>query len=854
MNVLDHARLLCGVAFCAIATAAVAQTGAPTAAAPADAGPSADSLGEIVVTATKQTNTVNKVPLSISAVTQEAMDQEGLKNVQDLSRFVPALTINPGSSNSNPNISIRGIVTTAGAATTGVYLDDTPLTKRNVNGVSNNNGTPVPPLFDLERVEVLRGPQGTLYGGSSEGGTVRFITPTPSLTQYSEYGRAELATTEGGDPTYEAGFALGGPIVQDKLGFRVSIYDRKTGGYIDHVDVYTGQETASNTNSENVYAGRAVLLWQAAQDTKVTVSYYRAQDQLDDGSSFNLPYYGTTTTPSQCFDTSRSYPTATRAVPCPTGAVPANIFMRPQETYGPYPNLGFPDNISPLTTPATTDLDSGSISVEQDLHGLQLKSITSYLHDQTHSLNYDTSQIANANGGLPLLASIPAYPVPGPFDAYNKRHGFTEELRLSSQGSAISWVAGIYWSHIVDHSYYENLENLGIQAEELYGITTVQRYGVDALPDGSVATRNQALTDKELAAFGELNWYLTDKLKLTGGLRVSQVEFTYDQQFFGAVNNFLIPTVANGGLTAGSEKENPVTPKGGIEYDFTPNDLVYFTAAKGFRPGGVNSPLSPAICVGLTQQGLTASDVPSTYNSDSVWSYELGTKLRLLDNRLQVNTSVFRIDWANVQVSIPTTGCGQTYVTNAGAARSQGFDVQAQALVLHGLTVEATAGYDDATYTADAFGPTPKIAGVAATKVVNKGDALPVPVWTASLGARWDFVVLEHNLYARADYEFTGPYLRGFGAGVNSYAPDVIQAGDTRIVNARLGTVMGSWDVNLYVNNLFDSRDLLTEVGGRTGCAVATGAACTTFSNNDPLYMGSTFTPRTVGVQAAYRY
>jgi outer membrane receptor protein involved in Fe transport len=487
---------------------------------------------------------------------------------------------------------------------------------------------------------------------------------------------------------------------------------------------------------------------------------------------------------------------------------------------------------------------------------VQIKSITSYLHDETHGLNYDTSQISNANGGLPIIASLPIFPTPGPFDSYNNRRGYTQEFRFSSLGPVkpVSWVAGLYWSHIQGHSYYDNLENLDTQSGALYGINTVQRYGVGALPNGSVATRNQDLIDKELAGFGEVNWYVTDKLKLTGGVRVSQVEFTYDQQFYGALNNFLVPTAANGGLTAGSQKETPVTPKGGVEYDFTPNDLVYFTAAKGFRPGGVNSPLSPAICVGLAQQGLTAADVPTTYKSDSVWSYELGAKLRLLDNRLQVNTSAFRIDWSDVQVSIPTTGCGQTYVTNAGAAVSQGFDLQTQALVLPGLTFDAAVGYNDAHYTADAFGPTPKIAGVSPTKVVNKGDSLPVPVWTASLGVRYDFEVLAHNFYARGDYQFTGPYNRGFGAGVNGFAPDVLRAGATRLVNARFGVVMGALDANLFVNNLFDSRDLLSLAGGRTGCSAATGGACTTFSNNNPLFSGTTFAPRTVGVQLAYRY
>ena len=146
----------------------------------------ADAIGleEVVVTATRQTDTVNRVPLSIAAVTQQNLDQQGVKQAGDLTRLVPGLNVSGG--NVTPGIatfSIRGIVGGTGAATTGVYLDDTSLTKRANNGVSQNNGAPVPVLFDLERVEVLKGPQGTLYGGSSHGATVRGITPQPSLTR-----------------------------------------------------------------------------------------------------------------------------------------------------------------------------------------------------------------------------------------------------------------------------------------------------------------------------------------------------------------------------------------------------------------------------------------------------------------------------------------------------------------------------------------------------------------------------------------------------------------------------------------------------------------------------------------------
>ena len=130
-------------------------------------------------------------------------------------------------------ISIRGVNSAAGDATTGIYIDDTPIQLRTL-GFGSDNALPY--VFDLERVEVLRGPQGTLFGAGSEGGTVRFITPKPSLTDLQIYGKTELSFTQDGAPSYEGGLAVGAPIVDDKLGFRISGWWRHDGGWIDHLD------------------------------------------------------------------------------------------------------------------------------------------------------------------------------------------------------------------------------------------------------------------------------------------------------------------------------------------------------------------------------------------------------------------------------------------------------------------------------------------------------------------------------------------------------------------------------------------------------------------------------------------
>ena len=186
-------------------------------------------LQEVVVTATRRAEDISKVPISVTALSQDQMDTIGAKDLTDVVKFSPGLNVDVGNAGSN-SISIRGISSGAGAGTTGIYIDDTPIQIRNTG---YNAGTAFPSLFDLERVEVLRGPQGTLFGAGSEGGTVRFILTQPSLTKFSTYARAEGSQVEHGGIGGEGGISVNGPIIQDRLGFLASAYYRKEPGYID---------------------------------------------------------------------------------------------------------------------------------------------------------------------------------------------------------------------------------------------------------------------------------------------------------------------------------------------------------------------------------------------------------------------------------------------------------------------------------------------------------------------------------------------------------------------------------------------------------------------------------------------
>src|SRR5580700_10099763 len=226
-----------------VSLAATGLLGAPERSAHADAATAAGAsaapaatesaeraeLQEVVVTATRHEEALSKVPISVTALTQDDMDMRGIKDFQDIARFTPGVSIDNSGTNA---ISIRGISSSAGAGTTGIYLDDTPIQMRNVGF---NPDDTLPKTFDLERVEILRGPQGTLFGAGAEGGAVRYIMTQPSLTATSTYVRSEASYTEYGQPSAEFGIAHGGPIIDGTLGFRVSAWYRYDGGWIDRV-------------------------------------------------------------------------------------------------------------------------------------------------------------------------------------------------------------------------------------------------------------------------------------------------------------------------------------------------------------------------------------------------------------------------------------------------------------------------------------------------------------------------------------------------------------------------------------------------------------------------------------------
>ena len=877
-----------------------------------------DALQEVVVTATRRNDVANKVPITMSAVTQEALDQEGIKTAADLTRIVPSLNTvaNPGGG--QQTFSIRGIVGSTGAATTSVYLDDVNLTKRANGGVAQNNGVLTPILYDLARVEVLKGPQGTLFGGSSEGGTIRFITPTPSLTDYSGTARAEFSTMGSrGARSFETGGAVGGPIIPDKLAFRVSAIKQEYGGWIDEYSAYTGDLIKKNVNTNIDWAGHAALLWQISDNTSALVSAYHVENKYEGGPGTTTAIYvggarapagQTFTTQGRCItNNTRTAPLAqpngapaaafipTNVACTSAAAVPGTVYFRPGVTYGPFPqgqDVALATGIQYIE-PATAQSDILSATLNFDLELMNVKLISSYLRDKGHSDTTGGEEFSStttgagqfttldpAHRGFPLFA--PFYAATGAgntglFDGTNKRNGMEEEVRFASAGgNRFNWVAGVYFSNAtteIGYNYLSSVANDDLVMQELYGPTfagpagntsaSAARYGV-VNNAGYQAQLAASIQDREIAAYTEWNvWLIPDRLKAIVGARISGVELNYYQINYGQLSDRLPSSI--GSVTQGHNSDSPLTPKYGLEYQLNDQSMIYATAARGFRAGGVNAQISQTICqTALSQIGITATDVPAAYKPDTVWSYELGGKFRLFD-KLQLNLAAYRINWNDIQATT-TLSCGQGFTSNGRRAESKGAEAQLVFQPLHQLSFYLNTGYTDAFYVDAVTGPPPTLPGVSPLPSFNAGDRFNIPPFQASTGGEFDLPFgSRSNSYLRIDYTYQNAYSSGATFGSSGYGSNYF-AGHSPSqdqVNLRAGARLASGlDVNVFVFNLLDREKLLVAPlspgggglsDGRGSCSPSS-VNCSVYLSYNPFVGQLHQAPRRFGVQFNYKF
>ncbi len=738
------------------------------------------TLQEIIVTAQKRAENILSVPISITAVNEAVLDQRGTKDINDLSRIVPGVSLITPAVATTPQstgervVSIRGISATAGAATTGIYVDDTPIQGR-------ESGSLYPELFDLDRVEVLRGPQGTLFGAGSEGGTIRFITPTPSLNRFSAYSRSEMAFTRGGTPSYEAGIAAGGPVVDDKVGLRASVWARQDGGYIDRHNFFTNDLIATDTNTVDSYTGRVALLVKPVESLTITPSLL-----------YERVYRGD-----------------------------SDVWWSTAGVYQSYYNI---------PQPTTEQFYLPSLSIELQLPGMTLKSISSFYTRHQDGIN----RFFHSSKQQLFYPQVPNYSLADHID--KTQNNFSQELRLTSDSDqALTWVAGLYFMN--DRESYREFEDEPLPNElwlATTGLDILDFFGVPLI-DGHISYRDSRHDrERESAAFADLTYKLTARLKVSAGVRASHTQFSFDETSDGP---FGVDANLNPLVTSGSASEHPVTPKASVSYDLG-NGVVYASARKGYRIGGANA-LLPNICTQQLQSlGINGQAPP--YTSDSIWSYEIGAKGTTAGGKLQLAASAFHINWSRIQGVIPLNSCAYTFTGNFGSAVSQGGDLQFVFSPLRGLELSGSVAFTDAHYTQSV--PVP---GDSTQLLARDGDQLlSTPRWQSDLSLAYSWAVRGGwEMYARADGSYTGRYFRTYSQGVNGYIAAIRDGEPVTDVSLRSGVRFNSWDVSAFINNLTDNATpLFQDVGTKPGTYGAIAVR------------NISLRPRTVGVTATFRY
>ena len=763
---------------------AMAQT-APDAQAPA----TGNQIQEVVVTATKHEERLSDVPVSIAAMDQQAMDANGVKSIADIVALTPGVDFGTAyySNGSQTTITIRGISDTLDTApTAGVYIDDTPVQAR--NNQNSMFGNPYPLVFDLDRVEVLRGPQGTLFGAGSEAGTVRFITPTPSLTHPDVDARLELADNEYGTPTYEAGAAVGGPLVDGVLGYRVSAWFRHDGGWVDRQSDASGALTA-NSNWDNNQAFRGALVFVPLDGLRVTPSIYYQGTHVADTSAY---WEGLS-------NRSQDHFVDGNVIPSPT----SDRFYLP------------------------------SLKVEADLSWSKLTSISSYFY-RSGSSNYDGTEFESF-----VYAGVP-YPnelLPGEVSIQGNSQNqniLTQEIRLASNSSReerISWVAGLYFSNARQHDVTLVSDPLlSTLVQYVYGVPMAAIFGT-GLVDGVYSLVSSDMSDeKQEAAYVHVEAKLASKLSLAAGLRYAHTELDYNEQDSG-------PAYGGAHAFSGSQTGNPVTPQVSLRYQFDPDSMLYATLSKGYRLGGINGPVQATSSCTAALGTLGLSEPPPSYDSDTLWNYEVGTKGAFFDHHLGVDFSAFHDVWNKIQQFVALPACAYLgFTSNLGKATSNGFDLAIDGRLGAGFSLQLGVGYTDAKYT--------QTVGSGDSIVVSAGDRLAgTTPWMLTLTPEYRFTLAGgRELYLRAQDQYHS-HLSGQTPGTDpnsiSYDPAIPVAPATNLLNLRAGLAWSGLDASVFINNALNSTPSLRLEHPSLG---------------DPLYTNVTFRPLTAGVTLTYRY
>jgi outer membrane receptor protein involved in Fe transport len=677
-------------------------------------------VSEVVVTATRRgAVNVMQVPLAVDAYAGKTLQQLDITSEGGLAKLDPSLNIQTYGA-VEQRIIIRGISSVVGS-TTGVYLDETPL-QGGFNADIPGDNTPTLGLHDIDHVEVLKGPQGTLFGAGSMDGTLRIATNQPNLETYSGWVDAEGAGVAHGDGLYEGSGGINFPIVKDQLALRINAWGVDGGGYINQI---ISGHTLDHVNDTELYGLRGELLWEPINNFSLlaTANY---QNTEVGGVQFSTPYIA-----------GLEYP------------------------YSPYMGPNAPwTNLQPSQSSYYQRFQLYSLTAKYDLGFGQIIANTSY-GDKDESYGFDTSAQGCTYGGCVDAGNAP----PALFTAKPNYWYQTDDVRFASAFSGpVQIVAGVFYQH--DHT---NFEGTVLNVDAATGLAPCQDWtqctaeglikpgnNFGPHPTSAVGFANrELLTTDEVAFYTQGDWKILPTLTATFGFRYfhanvddelitlqnaepTETPSGYDcGALFGCVTTPYVSTRQN-------SRENAPTYNASLLWQATPAVSFYVRAASGFRLGGVNDEAAIA--------SQTGTSIPYFYGPDSLWDYEGGVKSVLFDHTLHLDLTIFHIDWSNEQQNGIAHGT-YDYILNVGSTHITGLEFDTAWRPLPELTLSGGFTYVDAT-----LGSNLPLSVADAGTPGAAGDPMPfVPKWQATGQAEYDHPLTDRLTgYLQGDFAYHG--------------------------------------------------------------------------------------------------
>ena len=777
---------------------------------------SADAVQEVIVTANRSgAESLQNIATAISAVNVAQVDRAGLGNLDDLAKFTPSLSITQSAPGYN-KFDMRGLSTggyaesdTSDRSLVAVYLDDTPI--------SVQGQTPDLRVYDLERVEILRGPQGTLYGASSMAGTIRFVTAKPSLN--STFGTLEAtgAETEHGSDSYSLRGMFNTPLIDDKLAVRVNFYEGDDGGYIDNIGLRDKKDANMNRSTQ----ARIAVRWRPVEKLTVDLS---ATYENSHASGLNTVKSGL-----PAYTTSTNSPEGTR------------------------------DNFSLY-----------SLNVNYDLGFSNLVSTTSYTWRRIGFNQSDEATIGyffqDYGTGLPVgPGAYPLFQAPTSYsqqvaDAIpaekflidNKLHDLMQEVRLVSKDDGpLKWTAGVFFEH-QSRDLYQDIPTPGFDTlsyENLF-------YGPFNTPTGAYNSKTvdgafnandifsglQNESETQVAVYTDDTWHVTPKIDLTAGVRYFDFHeryFLFESGVYGVVNH--TPLTLNA-----KQNSSGFNPRFNASYHVDDDVMVYAEAAKGFRYGGANQPvpigtsgIAGQCASNLASYGYTSA--PLVFGPDHLWNYSVGEKAKLFGGRMTLNADAFYIDWEDVQTRL-LLNCSYFFTANKGAITSKGVEAESTFRLNHAFTLNTNMSYTDS----EANGNIPTVGAF-------DGDETPYfPKWIASLFLFYDERYGPGMVHGQIGYQYRGIEHTTF----DSSSTLIVNGQLTRNgPNATFATIPVEHDLSASLAYDFGRYEV-----GIYGTNLANGVTVTDIvraTYYQPYQAGSTDAvarPRTVGVRLKAKF